>query len=493
MVDDQDGLRTLEDRIGEFSRQRLAFIREEARRKQPGENSPILWVHLIHGTWANPAKARSRPTWFEPSGSLEAALRAHGDANDWRHICFAAAPHWSGENSFAARSAAAVQLSEYFEGVLFDHRTTFDRHVVIAHSHGGTVAVEALRKLGPLASEFSGLLTLGTPFVERFRKAERTEEVSFDGLTGVHAHAVAFFFAFTLALCLLFEGRHGLAAAGAVLALLPWTFARIPRLRFVAELLNSTIPLAALVAFLVGFDLWGPSGSLGTLIASAVVSLSFAVFLAPRLMVLRSVHFLGSSDGLREDELPAPLRTELLAIRAPSDEASLAISAASAAVWASDSLSSVGFKTLGRIPSAAFAVLGATLIATLVGSIVFPNNAAWKLAGSLTWSLPVIVPMALLILALLVKSTATLLIALACGPEALQAPGVMKIFAEPLPRSRDGLGAPATLRMVFPSSADLDDLRLKGSLRHAIYDYPSVQQYVAEWILRHAASPRSPD
>ena len=29
----------------------------------------------------------------------------------------------------------------------------------------------------------------------------------------------------------------------------------------------------------------------------------------------------------------------------------------------------------------------------------------------------------------------------------------MKIFAEPLPRSRDGLGAPATMRMVFPSSA----------------------------------------
>lgn len=492
MLDDQDGLRSLDERSGDLSRQRLAFFRDEARRKHPQEKSLILWVHLIHGTWANPAKARSRPTWFEPGGSLEAALRAHGDANDWRQICFADAPHWSGQNSFAARSAAADQLSEYFKGVLFDHRTTFDRHVVIAHSHGGTVAAEALRKLGPLAAEFSGLLTLGTPFVERFRKAERRDEVSFDSLTGFYAHAIAFFFAFTLALCFLFEGRHALAASSAVLSLLPWTFARIPRLRFVAELLNATIPLAALVAFFVSFDLRGSSGSLATLLASAVVSLVFAVFLAPRLMVLRSVHFLGSSDGLREDELPPPLKTELLAIRAPGDEASLAISAASAAVWVSDSLSSVGFKTLGRIPGAAFAVLGVALIATLVGSIAFPNHAAWKLAVTLTWSLPVMVPMALLMLTLLVKSTATLLIALACGPEALQAPGVMKIFAEPLPRSRDGLGAPATMRMVFPSSADLDDLRRKGSLRHAIYDYPSVQRYVAEWILLHAANPKSP-
>ena len=78
-----------------------------------------------------------------------------------------------------------------------------------------------------------------------------------------------------------------MAASSAVLSLLPWTFARIPRLRFVAELLNATIPLAALVAFFVSFDLRGSSGSLATLLASAVVSLVFAVFLAPRLMVLR--------------------------------------------------------------------------------------------------------------------------------------------------------------------------------------------------------------
>lgn len=491
MADDQDGLRALADRIDEPSLQRLAFAREQARSEHRDEASPVLWVHLIHGTWANPEKAGSRPTWFEPGGSLESALRAHGHADDWQRVRFADVPSWSGSNSFAARSVAVKNLADYFEGVLFCPRTTFDRHVVVAHSHGGTVAAEALRHLGPLAAEFSGLLTLGTPFVERFRKAEPPESVSFDSLTGIYAHAVAFFFAFTLALCFLFEGWPRLAAASAVVALMPWGFARIPRLRFVAEVLNAAIPWAALAVHVVAFDLWGPSGSLGNLIISALVSLVLAVVLAPRLMVLRSVHFLGSSDGLREDEPPAPLKTELLAIRAPGDEASHAIAAASAAVWISDQLSEVGFKTLGRIPGAAYAVLGVALIVTAGGVFVFPDHAAWKLAAGLAWSLPVVGPMGLLMLALLGKSMATLLIALACGPEALQAPGVMKVFAEPLPRSSDGLAATATLRMVFPSTADLEALRFKGSLRHAIYDYPSVQKYVAGWILHHATRPGS--
>lgn len=491
MLDSDDGLRVLRDRIGETARQRLAFTRELARRQRPDGTAPTLWVHVIHGTWANPEKAKVRPAWSEPGGSLEAALRTHGDAGTWQRVRFAVAPHWSGTNSFAARAAAAADLSAYFREVLFDHRTTFDRHVVVAHSHGGTVAAEALRDLGPLAEEFSGLLTLGTPFVQRVRKVEDASGVSFDSITGIYAHAVALFFAVTLALCLLFEGHYGLAAAAAVVALLPSVFARIPRLSLAAELMSSIIPLAALVVFLLEFDLWGPSGSLGMLFGSAVLSLLVAVFLAPHLMVLGSVRFLGESDGLREDELPTPLKTDLLAIRAPGDEASLAISAASAAVWLSDSLSTLGFKAMGRALGKPLAACGVAMVLTVAGVLVFPDSAAWQLAASLTWSVPFIVPMALLMLTLLAKSGASLLIALACGPEALQAPGVIKVFAEPLPRSVEGLDASATLRMVFPSSADLEALRLKGSLRHAIYDYPSVQRYVADWILRHAAN--SPD
>ena len=159
-------------------------------------------------------------------------------------------------------------------------------------------------------------------------------------------------------------------------------------------------------------------------------------------------------------------------------------------MWFSDTLSAIGFRTLGRVLGKAMAVVGVAMSVSLLGLIAFPNDALWQGAARVAWSWPFILPMALLLLTLLLKSAASLLIALACGPEALQAPGFIKVYAEPLPRSRDGLDASASLRMVFPSSADLEELRRKGSLRHAIYDYPSVQRYVAEWILRHVSSPR---
>ena len=103
--------------------------------------------------------------------------------------------------------------------------------------------------------------------------------------------------------------------------------------------------------------------------------------------------------------------------------------------------------------------------------------------------MPFIAPIVALTVAMILKFGATLLIALACGPEALEAPGITKVFAEPLPRSECALSAPATLRMVFPSSADLEALRQKDTLRHSVYEYPSVQEYVAEWILRHVVRP----
>jgi len=484
MTDDRDELRILEDGIDELAKLNLEFFREIAKGKHPDGVAPVLWVHVIHGTWANPEESKVRPTWSEPGGSLELALRKCGDAALWQKVRFARTPNWSGTNSFAARATATAQLRDYFKGVLLDKQTAFDRHVVIAHSHGGNVAANALRSLGPLAENFSGLLTLGTPFVQRVRKWEEQGEVSFDSITGIHAHAFALFFALTLAFCWLADGRYWLSAATTVVGAMPWILARFQRFLALAGGLSAAIPLTVVPVYW-----WVRPVSLGGLMSCAVGAFVVALFLASRMAIMHSVRFLGFNDGAAEDDLPPPLKTPLLAIRAPADEASLAISAASGAVFLSESLGAVGIKALRSVPGWIYAVLGAAMVISTWCALVWPGNGFWKTAVALSWSVPVVVPMVGLIVSLILKFGATLLIALACGPEALEAPGIVRVFAEPLPRSEDALGAPSTLRMVFPSSGDLAALRKGGTLRHSIYEYPSVQAYMADWILRHVVPP----
>jgi hypothetical protein len=88
-----------------------------------------------------------------------------------------------------------------------------------------------------------------------------------------------------------------------------------------------------------------------------------------------------------------------------------------------------------------------------------------------------------LIVILALKFTAVTLTAIACGWEAFEAPGMIRVYAEPLPRTREPLKRPMTLRMTFPTAADLDMIKRSSGLRHSIYEYPSVQKYLAFWIL----------
>jgi hypothetical protein len=87
-----------------------------------------------------------------------------------------------------------------------------------------------------------------------------------------------------------------------------------------------------------------------------------------------------------------------------------------------------------------------------------------------------------LIMILTLKFSAVTLLAIACGWEAFEAPGFIRVYAEPLPRSREALKRPMTLRMAFPTAADLHGMRKSAGLRHSIYEYPSVQKHLALWI-----------
>jgi hypothetical protein len=133
-------------------------------------------VIIVHGTWAAPEKAKRR--WFEPidgrpggehfTAKLDAALHERGSsAQCWAHCTKTNEVfHWSGENSWIARTRAASALGSYVAKV---RKEGWLCHIV-AHSHGGNIVVEALPQIMIPTSSSSGapykIVTLGTPFID---------------------------------------------------------------------------------------------------------------------------------------------------------------------------------------------------------------------------------------------------------------------------------------------------------------------------------------
>ena len=127
-------------------------------------------VHLIHGTWPYgllahylPRLRRPAATWFYESSSFCTALKA-ALPPDVTVRTF----HWSGDNSYLERHLAADRLArELYDFYLKDDET---RHVLIAHSHGGNVAMLAARH--PLMPPLAGIATLASPFLHVERRTQ---------------------------------------------------------------------------------------------------------------------------------------------------------------------------------------------------------------------------------------------------------------------------------------------------------------------------------
>lgn len=119
---------------------------------QTDHGIPAYIITLIHGTYAREAGWTHKGSVFRRR--LEEKLNT---PLNFRRF------EWSGGNSHTHRLHAGEELSEYL-------RTEFEgapqsRHVVIAHSHGGNVALYALQD-DELRARIDGLVCLATPFVE---------------------------------------------------------------------------------------------------------------------------------------------------------------------------------------------------------------------------------------------------------------------------------------------------------------------------------------
>ncbi|WP_316834426.1 hypothetical protein [Pedobacter nutrimenti] len=123
-------------------------------------------ITLIHGTFAKKAPWTDENSDFctkikqqlgEKSGSIQ-------------FECF----DWSGINSNTARFEEGDNLAIKLNAQLLQHPDK--KKIIIAHSHGGNIAMYALKKIGASNKEFR-LVTMATPFLN-FRIREYAENIN---------------------------------------------------------------------------------------------------------------------------------------------------------------------------------------------------------------------------------------------------------------------------------------------------------------------------
>lgn len=120
----------------------------------PSKEETKRVVTLVHGTFAKHAP------WMRDGSELCTELRKELQGTVLRRFC------WSGGNSHAARLQAGDDLAKYLLTVKKDFPEA--QHFVIAHSHGGNVALYAMEKTSPdakLGEDVAGIVTLATPFI----------------------------------------------------------------------------------------------------------------------------------------------------------------------------------------------------------------------------------------------------------------------------------------------------------------------------------------
>jgi hypothetical protein len=139
-------------------------------------------IILVHGTWGrgffpSPIETSTdsqndvpeedeKARWFEPASSFRSKL-----ASWLRQYGFTAQIEvfeWSGANSVFERDAAAKRLRDFLAA-------SEDETTIIAHSHGGNVAMRAIHLLDE-ANRKIELITMGTPFLNMFPTHSRIPE-----------------------------------------------------------------------------------------------------------------------------------------------------------------------------------------------------------------------------------------------------------------------------------------------------------------------------
>jgi hypothetical protein len=139
----------------------------------PTPQNHTLRVHLVHGTWPEGGWLRHRIAWLTrrriPVRWMVAGCQFRRDLAATfpprYQLTFDCTFHWRGRNSIGERSRGAARLSEHLARAV--ETAPEEYHLVVAHSHAGNVALDAV---GLLESECRarvlGLVCLSTPFLD---------------------------------------------------------------------------------------------------------------------------------------------------------------------------------------------------------------------------------------------------------------------------------------------------------------------------------------
>jgi hypothetical protein len=144
-------------------------------------NSPReVIIHAVHGTWPYglwAALLRRRPKqikdplWFMGQSSFQKEV-ANLLSRSVQWVSF----EWDGKNSFASREEAAKKLHGHLRE--WSEREPEAEQIIIAHSHGGSVAVETGRMLDAeprSAIRLTKVIALASPFAQR-RVSDRDDD-----------------------------------------------------------------------------------------------------------------------------------------------------------------------------------------------------------------------------------------------------------------------------------------------------------------------------
>lgn len=181
-----------------------------ARRTAEAQTASLpVVVTLVHGTFARGT------AWTQDGSTLRKTIADaigaddHGAPPDLTFDVF----EWSGRNSHKARIIAGRELAEHIRSLRTRHPHC--RHLIVAHSHGGNVALLAHKHLPPELHAL-GIATLGTPFV--FARPERhLAGKSLDQLLAEaprHTSTLAGAFAWLVGLPVALTAEHWLPSLG---------------------------------------------------------------------------------------------------------------------------------------------------------------------------------------------------------------------------------------------------------------------------------------
>ena len=126
-------------------------------------------VVIVHGTFASNAK------WWQPNERFSQDLDKALKNLNCSARCWDGAPDsvptfgWSGRNTEVARNKASDDFSTFL--IEMEVNEKIKKYHIVAHSHGGNVSVDALRKVFEVngnnrsQSKLGALICLGTPFL----------------------------------------------------------------------------------------------------------------------------------------------------------------------------------------------------------------------------------------------------------------------------------------------------------------------------------------